>query len=721
MKNIFVTLIIFTILNVYMNPCVASPGTFDWQKTEQTEVRLIAAANSTGTNGTIRLGIHFRLKPKWKIYWRSPGDAGFPPELKWEGSTNLKSAIIQWPAPKRFSVLGIETLGYKDEVVLPVIAIQRTKNLATTFKAQLRYLTCNDICIPYELKFFLHLQAGNGEPSQFTHLINSYQSQVPIKSSNRGLKIVSSRTTETLNKANIQLALESSTPLSQLDAYFEGPRELTFTKPKIILAKDQYSALLEVNADGLKFLKGTPGKTVKGRTFTITVVDGKRSVEQRVTIGNPVLKTATQARFLGSYWEFSILYFMALAVFGGMILNLMPCVLPVLSIKILGIISHAGAEKKTVRLNFLASAMGIITSFLTLATVLIGLKSAGIAIGWGIQFQYPWFIIIMIILVVLFACNLWGLFEFRLPNILAQLGSPNQSNNDLSNHFLQGALVTLLATPCSAPFLGTAVGFALARGPIEIFLIFLALGFGLALPFLTFTAFPSMITCLPRPGAWMLHLRILLGFALVTTAAWLITVLSSSLGSIMAGSVAAISLCIIAVLYFGHTQQKKIRKSTWVTVTTLIFTALILPNFTDTSLDSSPNTVVPKIGPVHWKTFDLAAIPSLITQGKTVLVDVTADWCITCKVNKTIVFSKGTVVDLMDKNEVIAMQANWTLPNSVITKYLASFVRYGIPFNIVYGPKSPEGIVLPEILTKKIVLSALRAVSGNTAIVTQPK
>jgi suppressor for copper-sensitivity B len=313
---------------------------------------------------------------------------------------------------------------------------------------------------------------------------------------------------------------------------------------------------------------------------------------------------------------------------------------------------------------------------------------------------------------------LWGLFEFRLPNILAQLGSPSQNNNHLSSHFLQGALVTLLATPCSAPFLGTAVGFALARGSAEIFLIFLALGFGLALPFLIFTIFPSMVTCLPRPGAWMLRLRILLGFALVATAAWLIKVLSSSLGSTGAGSVAAIALCIIVVLYYCHTQQKEIRKGAWIPITTLIITAFILPNLIYPSLDTPPNIINSKVGPIHWKRFDLAAIPSLITQGKTVLVDVTADWCITCKVNKTLVFGKGTVADLMDKSEVIAMQANWTRPDFAITEYLSSFGRYGIPFNIVYGPNSPKGIVLPELLTKSVVLSALRTASldSGTAI-----
>ena len=721
MKYYFLILIILTTIHGPMSSAMAVPGESNWQKTEQTEVQLIAATNSTGTNGTIHLGIHFNLKPEWKIYWRSPGDAGFPPKLKWDGSTNLKTAVIQWPAPKRFSVLGIETLGYKDEVVLPVIVTQKTKNVATTLEAQLRYLACNDICIPFDTTLSLHLPAGDGEPNQFTQLINSYQSSVPVNNSTHGLKVISSRTTETSNKAFIQLSLRSTTPLSQLDAFFEGPTEINFTKPKIIIGKDQLSALLEVNAEGLNFLEDKPRKTIRGRTFIVTMVDGKRSAEQRVIIGNPPLDPTTQAIPSSTDAVVSILYIIALAVLGGLILNLMPCVLPVLSIKILSIISHGGAKNKAVRLSFLASAMGIITSFLALATVLIGLKTLGIAIGWGIQFQYPWFIIAMIILVILFACNLWGFFELRLPNILAQLGSTRQNNNHLFTHFLQGALVTLLATPCSAPFLGTAVGFALAQGSVEIILIFLALGFGLAFPFLIFTVFPSMITRLPRPGAWMIWVRILLGFTLAATAVWLITVLKSSLGSAGAVSIAAITLCIIAILYCCNTYQRNIKKGAWTAVTSLILVAFILPNFFNSTLHIPSNIVVSKVGPIHWKRFDLAVIPSLITQGNTVLVDVTADWCITCKVNKTLVFGKGTVADLMDENKVIAMQANWTLPNFVITKYLSSFGRYGIPFNVVYGPKSPKGIILPEILTKSIVISALRAASLDSRIAAQKK
>lgn len=230
-----------------------------------------------------------------------------------------------------------------------------------------------------------------------------------------------------------------------------------------------------------------------------------------------------------------------------------------------------------------------------------------------------------------------------------------------------------------------------------------------------------MISCLPRPGAWMIRVRMLLGFSLAATAVWLITVLRSSLGSAGAGSVAAITLCIIAILYYCNIHQKNIKKSAWAAVITLSIVAFILPNFFKSTLVIPSNIIASKVGPIHWKRFDLTTIPDLVTQGNTVLVDVTADWCITCKVNKALVFGKGTVSDLMDKNKVIAMQANWTLPDFVITEYLSSFGRYGIPFNIIYGPNSPQGIILPEILTKSVVISALKTASLDTNISVQKK
>lgn len=692
----------------------AATGASDWVKTDHTEVRLVSSSMTTGGAETLQLGVQFRLKPDWKVYWRSPGDAGFPPHLDWEKSQNVKDAVIQWPIPKRFSVLGLETLGYKDEVVFPILIKPEVRDGAVHIEAHLRYLTCNDICIPYDAQLSLDLPSGPQQPSEFAHLIDQYQSTVPGDGRAHGFQLISSSAKETKDTALIRISVSSNDPLSAPDAFFEGPRELAFTKPVFTFSDDRRSAVMEVKADGLEFLEDQTGQTLAGREFTVTMVDGQRSAEQKLIIGAPLL--SPEATFSGppvsENAEISLFYILALAILGGLILNLMPCVLPVLSIKVLGVVGHGGGENRFVRLSFLASAAGIIASFLVLAGALAALKTGGMAVGWGIQFQYPWFLIGMIFLVVLFACNLWGFFEVRLPGFLSQMGSPKEGESSLTGHFMQGALATLLATPCSAPFLGTAVGFALARGTAEIFMIFAALGVGLALPFLIFAMVPTLITRLPRPGAWMVRLRFLLGFALAATAGWLITVLVPSVGQQGAGIVTASMIAITGLLYFAKSSEGGIGKANWLTVIGLVALALYAPakltpeaglkNFTQNKNDA-----------IAWQAFDLEAIPALVKAGNTVLVDVTAEWCITCKVNKALVFSDGPIADLMGKRKFIAMKADWTLPDPMIAKYLASFGRYGIPFNVIYGPKSPLGLTLPELLSEEVVITGLADASGN--------
>lgn len=719
LKKICAQLLLSAAMVVATSGAQAASGASDWLKTDQTEVRLIAASQTTGETDTVQLGVQFRLKPDWKIYWRSPGDAGFPPQMDWAGSQNLASATTQWPTPKRFSVLGLETLGYKDEVVFPVLATRQSKDQPLDLQVHLRYLTCNDICIPYDAQLTLNLPTGKQLPSEQAHLIGRYQSTVPGDGSALGLTVSASRATETDNNAVIQIAVASTKPLSSPDAYFEGPIELAFSKPKVTLSADHRSAIMEVNADGLALLEDAKGATVEGREFIVTLVDGKRSIEQKLTIGDPLFDPSLRNLSGSEPPDISLFYILAIAILGGLILNLMPCVLPVLSIKVLGLVGHGGGENRMVRLSFLASAAGIVSSFLILAAVLAGLKASGIAIGWGIQFQQSWFLIAMTLLVVLFACNLWGFFEVRLPNVLAQLGNPTQDNSHLSSHFMQGALATLLATPCSAPFLGTAVGFAMARGTTEIFSIFLALGLGLALPYLIFALIPSMITRLPRPGAWMIRLRYVLGFALAATAIWLITVLTSSLGEQGAAIVASVMAIIVIMLFVSHRYQKPDQKATWTAVAGLIVLAFVLPAQHGMGPAPLADRKTSSSEAVQWQPFDLAAIPGLVARGNTVLVDVTADWCITCKVNKALVFGEGPVADLMNERSVIAMQADWTRPDPAISDYLARFGRYGIPFNVIYGPNTPNGQTLPEILTPQTVLTALGDAAGDVAVVKQ--
>jgi suppressor for copper-sensitivity B len=348
---------------------------------------------------------------------------------------------------------------------------------------------------------------------------------------------------------------------------------------------------------------------------------------------------------------------LGLALLGGLILNLMPCVLPVLALKLLAVLGHGGRHPREVRAGFLASAAGIVSSFLVMAGVLITLKAGGAAIGWGIQFQQPLFLAAMALVVALFAANLWGWFEIPLPRFIAAAAEASPGRGRLAGPFVTGAFATLLATPCSAPFLGTAVGFALARGPAEIMAVFLMLGLGLALPYLTVAALPRLATALPRPGPWMAWLRRLLGLLLAATALWLLWLLAA-------------------------------------------------PRWLESSAASTPASAA-EVG--AWQPFDLAALRADIAAGHVVFVDVTADWCLTCIANHRLVLDRPEVESrLHDRSgAVIAMRADWTRPDDRISRYLAGFGRYGIPFNAVYGPGAPDGLALPELLSIPIVLEGL--------------
>jgi suppressor for copper-sensitivity B len=671
----------------------------DWFATEQGRVRLIAASGTTGDGKSVALGLQFELKPGWKIYWRSPGDAGFPPAVDWSGSRNLAGAALAWPAPERFVVLGLTTLGYKDGVVLPVDAMLAEPGKPLHVESKVNYLTCDDICIPYEARLALDLPAGPAQSTPYGHLIDRFEKRVPGDGVAAGLGVSRVEVRRARGGETLAVTVASREPLEHPDLYVEGPRGLDFGAPRVERLD---------SGQGLRLLlpvhRGPEGQTAVGAPLTLTLVDGARSLETKVT---PVLASGG-----ASGDGASLLAILGIALLGGFILNFMPCVLPVLSIKLLNAVGHGGGERRQVRRRFLASAAGIVSSFLVLAGALIALKGAGAAIGWGIQFQQSWFLIALMAVITLFAANMWGLFEVSLPGALADAAARpgSRASAGLGGDFLTGAFATLLATPCSAPFLGTAVGFALSRGPSEILMVFAALGLGLALPYLLVAAAPGLATRLPRPGRWMIRLRAILGLALAATAFWLATVLAAQAGMAAALVIGLLMLAALALLWL----RRRYRAAAGIAlggVAVLVALALALPAALPAR---APGAAVASAA--YWRPFDEAAIAGLVRQGKTVFVDVTADWCITCQANKKLVLSREAVAGRLGAPNVVAMVADWTRPNDAIAAYLASFGRYGIPFNVVYGPRAPEGLKLPELLTEAAVLEALdRAGGGPTA------
>jgi suppressor for copper-sensitivity B len=427
--------------------------------------------------------------------------------------------------------------------------------------------------------------------------------------------------------------------------------------------------------------------------LTLTLVDENRAAE---------FKGPTGATIPGH----SSAFFAALlsAFLGGLILNLMPCVLPVLSIKLFAFTRQAGGGLRDVRLGSAATASGIMISFLLLAASLVGLKWSGATLGWGIQFQQPWFLAGMAVLTVLFAASFFEWLPIGLPSSIATMAS-KRASRPMLEAFLAGVFATLLATPCSAPFVGTAVGFALARGPSEIFAIFLCLGIGMALPYWVAALFPGCVRCLPRPGPWMLVVRKFLGILLLGTAVWLIFVLWSIAGAWMTAITTVLLACLlgyrasISTPVKGHIAALASRRSGWITAGLAIMPLVF-------SLSAVASVSQPAAGR-EWQVFNLDTLPGLIANGNTVLVDVTATWCLTCKVNELRVLENAEVRSRFQQSHVIRMRADWSRPNPLIADYLRRFGRYGIPFDVVYGPGLPQGEALPELLTTSALLHAI--------------
>jgi suppressor for copper-sensitivity B len=641
--------------------------------TEQSSARLVTAVSGTGNLPNFPAGLEIDLKPGWKTYWRAPGDAGFAPELTFVGSENLAAAKLAYPTPHRFELFGLQTFGYKDQVVYPIAVTPKNPGAPVGLKAHLRYLVCAEVCIPYEADLALDIPAGPATPSGQAPLINRFQAMVPGDGRTIGLSLTGAAIDDA-GKLVIKAA-SSGQRFTEPDVIVEGPSGLQFGKPDRTFSGDGETATLTVPITR----SADPDAPVSG-DLTLTVIDGDRGFEQHarlpglapgalqmvsVPANTAAPVAAAPAPPSVPAEDRSLWLILGIAVLGGLILNVMPCVLPVLILKLTSVLAHGGGEHESVRGSFLATAAGIVAAFLALAAALAGLKLAGHEIGWGIQFQQPVFLAVLAIVCLVFAANLWGLFEVPLPAMagdLALAADRRASRHKILGAFLTGIFATVLATPCSAPFVGTAIGFALARQPADIFAIFLAMSVGLALPYLAVALVPHLAVMLPRPGRWMVWLKKLLGVSMTATAAWLVWVLAGQVG----------------LLHHAA------------------------------SADQASGEAV------HWQRFDEAAIPGLVASGKTVFVDVTADWCLTCKANKTLVIDRDPVRARLDGGNVVAMVADWTKPNPVIDGYLAKFGRYGIPLNVVYGAKAPQGIALPELLSADSVLHALDSAGDST-------
>ena len=660
------------------------------------EVRLVSAVSAMGNLQELPLGLEFRLEPGWKIYWRTPGEAGLPPtlDLQMANGAPLQSQI-EWPVPKRFNAFGFDNFGYADAVILPVAVRGYDRGAALQIRGQIEALVCSDICVPLAGALRLDLADGPAEPSSMAMVIAQFAAKVPRIDALSPIKIA------TAWQSGSQLKIgfaATSQPVTEI--FVEGPAGIAFKQP--VFANN--IAVIDVEGD----LK-TP---LAGQTVDLTVIAGDDFTTQSIIVakdaplagsfaaGKPM---PTDAGAMAQFWTV-----IGFAFLGGLILNLMPCVLPVLAIKLAAIIEASGQSRGFVRLRFGAGAMGILSSFAILAAGLAALRLAGGQIGWGIQFQSPVFLAIMLLVLGLFTLNMLDRFFLPIPAFLqASFRGDGQNTNGqntnqqarpaiLFGDFMAGMLATLLATPCSAPFVGSAVTVALTGDMAQLFAVFMAMGAGLAAPWGLVVLFPALVGFLPRPGHWMVWLKRGLAGLLISTMIWLGWLLQT----IQGGPAALLLLGLIGFVLLAILCRQKI--------------GILLAGaglFAGLAFLPAPAIVAPQANGLVWQVWSNDASAAARAEGKLVFVDVTADWCITCKANKALVLETAPIAPmlaaLVDDGKLVMLKADWTRPDPRIAAFLASHDRFGIPFNIIYGPKAPEGVLLGELLRADMVENAL--------------
>ncbi|CTQ33673.1 protein-disulfide reductase DsbD family protein [Jannaschia rubra] len=639
--------------------------------------RLLSAEDGIGPGGeTVSAGLQVDLQDGWKTYWRSPGEVGLPPEISWEGSDNIASVELSYPAPSRFDAFDIQNFGYSHRVVYPLTVLLRDAGAPATLRLRADLLVCAEICVPETVEMALDLPRGGGLDADSAATLAEWIGRVPGNAEDAGVTLEQVHLDETA----LTLTARADMPFEAPDVFPEHGDRGAFDAPEIVLS------------DGGRSLWARLPVVGAGEgPLDLTLVDGARAATVRADLAD-----APPSAPRGGGAGGGLLAMLLVAVLGGLILNVMPCVLPVLSIKLAAALQAGEQSATRVRAGFLASAAGVMAFFLGLAAVIVALRAAGVAVGWGIQFQSPVFLALMIGLIAVFAANMMGFFSLSLGQGamtgMARAGSRGGWGGD----FATGAFAAVMATPCSAPFIGTAVTYALTSGPAQIVAVFAAMGLGLATPYLAVAARPGIVRRLPRPGRWMRTVQMVLGGLLLLTAVWLLTVLAASAGARVAVLVAVLTGAMLVAL--------AARRRTAVVIAAglacVVAGAAVMP-----APPAAPAAVAQ-----GWEAFERERIAIEVAAGNTVFVDVTADWCLTCKANKRLVLERGAVPDALAG--LVALQADWTRPDDRIATFLSDNGRFGIPFDAVYGPAAPEGIVLPELLTESMVLEAIDRAGG---------
>ena len=703
-----------------------------------TQVRLVLSADTARPGDTVLAGVDLKMDPGWHTYWKNPGAAGLATKIEWQLPPGVTAGEIQWPLPEKLPPAEVTTYGYDGEVVLlvPLKLAPDLKPGPLDLKAKVSWLECKEACVPGSGSVEATLNIGeqtktssdaatieswkSKTPKILTNLVARAWWEKPANGDTRPLIIEwSAFLKDQPPTYNIRLITEGSDFFPDANNDFEI---LPATENLSSSPLDVYWRKLvkKYEGDWPKEISGVivtkSGNVRTGLEVKLPVSDKAPAVGKTIlpesSAGVPPAGTGgTPALPLQPLWQM-LLY----AFIGGLILNIMPCVLPVIALKILGFVGEARSEPRHVRKLGLVYALGVLVSFLVLAAVVIGVKAAGHHAGWGMQFGSPVFVVCLTTLVTLVALNLFGVFEVTLGGRALDAAGGLASKHGAAGAFFNGVLATVLATPCTAPFLSIALGFAFAQKAPVILLMFLAVGVGLAAPYVVLSWNPAWLKFLPKPGAWMEKFKIAMGFPMLATAVWLFNLAAGSYG----GRVLWLGVFLVVVAFaawiFGEfVQRGRVGKGVAFAVVLILLVggyayALESQLHWRAPLAASDPTgsLKESADGIDWQRWSPEAVAKARSEGRPIIVDFTADWCLTCQVNKKTSLEITSVRAKLKSMDAVALLGDYTRFPENISEELNRFNRAGVPLVLVY-PKDDAAspIVLPEILTPGIVLAAL--------------
>ncbi|MDZ4724356.1 MAG: protein-disulfide reductase DsbD family protein [candidate division Zixibacteria bacterium] len=703
MKRLAYLVLIAIALGLFSTQTVSSEPT----RVGHVEAELISELTSLQPGQTTWLALRFTIDPEWHLYWKNPGDAGLPPKVKWVLPTGFEAGELQFPYPERFDMPPLVSFSYEKELILPVkITVPKMLglNAQVTLQADVTWLVCKESCIPGKTSLTLTLPVQSEVPKfddRWIAAFNDTRFDLPIVLPDWKL---GAHFKDSAFVLSITAPTGSETKVADIIFFPEEQELLDYSAAQVLTPMGEgYSLKLKRSPMNLELPERLTGILVNEHGWRGE--GSEKALVVDVSLSEPEQITGAASKISGP------LQALLFSFIGGLILNLMPCVLPVLSLKIFGFVKQAGEDKSKVLNHGLTFTAGVLISFWILAGALLLLRAGGEQLGWGFQLQSPTFVVIISAFMFLFALNLLGVFE--IGTSLTAVGGASASRTGYSGSFLNGVTATIVATPCTAPFMGPALGYALTQPPWLSMLIFTFVGLGMSSPYIILSASPRLLKFLPKPGQWMESLKQFMGFLLMATVLFLAYILGAQVGLIGVLFLFAglLILAIAAWVYgrWGHFAASA-RSKLIASVTTVVLIAIGLGLTLSFVSSSEPTTLQAATG-LPWEVYSPERLAELRQSNTPVFIDFTAAWCLSCQVNERVALHSQEIVDKFASLGVVPLKADWTNRSEQITQALAQFNRNSVPLYILYDKNNKSPIILPEILTPGIVMDALNNLS----------